>query len=62
MSLFGILFGITMIFLIGKALIETAWGIALIIHGIFCHFLALILNVCAISLRLLIRLNKAASW
>lgn len=51
-----------MIFLIGKALIETAWGIALIIHGIFCHFLALILNVCAISLRLLIRLNKAASW
>jgi hypothetical protein len=62
MSLFGILFGITMLFLIGKALIETLWGIGLIIHGIFCHLLALILDGCAISLRLLIRLNKAASW
>jgi hypothetical protein len=62
MSLFGILFGITMLFLIGKAVIETVWGIALIMHGILCHLLALILDGCAISLRLLIRLNKAASW
>jgi hypothetical protein len=62
MSLFRILFGITMLFLIGKAMIETAWGIGLIIHGIFCHLLALILDGCAISLRLLIRLNKAANW
>jgi hypothetical protein len=62
MSLFGILFGITMLFLIGKALIETVWGTALIILGIFCHLLALILNGCAISIRLLNRLNKAANW
>jgi hypothetical protein len=62
MSLFGILFGITMLFLIGKALIETVWGIALIILGIFCHLLAFILNGCAISIRLLNRLNKAANW
>jgi len=51
-----------MLFLIGKALIETAWGIALITRGIFCHLLALSLDGCAISLKLLIRLNKAASW
>lgn len=51
-----------MLFLICKALMETLWGIVLIIHGIFCHLLALILDGCAISLRLLIRLNKAASW
>lgn len=62
MSLFGIIFGITILFLIGKALIETAWGLVLIIHGIFCHLLALILNGCAISFRLLIRLNKTANW
>lgn len=62
MSLFGILFGITMLFLIGKALIETVWGTALIILGILCHLLALILNGCAISIRLLNRLNKAANW
>lgn len=51
-----------MLFLIGKALIETVWGTALIILGIFCHLLALILNGCAISIRLLNRLNKAANW
>ena len=62
MSLFGILFGITMIFLIFKALMETLWGIVIIIHCIFCHLLALVLNGCAISIRLLNRLNKAANW
>ncbi len=62
MSLFGIIFGITMLVLIGKALLETAWGLVLIIFGIFCHLLALILDGLAISLRILIRLNKAANW
>ena len=62
MSLLGIFFGIAMLFLICKALIETLWGIGLIIHGILCHLLALFLDGCVISLRLLICLNKAASW
>lgn len=51
-----------MLFLIFKALMETLWGIVIIIHGIFCHLLALVLNGCAISIRLLNRLNKAANW
>ena len=50
-----------MLFLIGKALIETVWGTVLIVPGIFCHLLALILYG-AIPIRLLIRQNKVANW
>ena len=51
MSLIGILFGIAFIALIGKALIDTAWGICLIIWGIGCHTLAALLRLTAYSLR-----------
>jgi hypothetical protein len=51
-----------MLFLIGQALLETAWGIVLIIFGIFCHVLAWIFDGSAILLRILARLNKAADW
>ena len=61
MSLFGILFGITMLFLIGKTLIETAYGLILIIYGIFWHIVAWILHGSVMLLRLLDRLNKAAN-
>lgn len=62
MSLLGILFGITMLFLVGKALIETVWGLVLIVCGIFCHVVSWILHGTALLLRLLGRLNKAAEW
>ncbi len=62
MSLFGILFGIAMLFLIAKALLETTWGLVLIAFAISCHVLAWIFHGSAILLRILARLNKAANW
>ncbi len=61
MSLFGILFGIIMLFLVAKALIETAYGLILVITGIFLHMVAWIFHAFAMFLRLLDRLNKTAN-
>ena len=62
MILLEIIFGVAMLFLIGKAVAETVWGLILIIYGTFCHVVAWILYGCAMSLRFLARLNKAANW
>jgi hypothetical protein len=62
MSLLGILFGIILLFLVAKALIEIAYGLILVITGIFCHMVAWILHGSAMFLRLLDRLNKTANW
>ena len=62
MSLLGILFGILMLFLIGKALVETIWGLVLIGFGIVCYVASWILSASAMLLRILARLNKAADW
>ena len=52
----------TMLILIGKALVETVWGLVLIAFGITCLVLAKIFHGSAILLRLLARLNKTADW
>jgi hypothetical protein len=62
MPLLGILFGILLLFLIGKALVETIWGLVLIGFGILCHVASWILGGSAMLLRILARLNKAAAW
>ena len=62
MTPLGLVFGITMLFLIGKALVETTWGLVLIILGIFCFVVAWIFQGSAMLLRILARLNKAADW
>ena len=62
MSLLGILFGILMLFHIGKALVETTWGLVLIGFGILCQITSWILSGSAMLLRILTRLNKAAEW
>lgn len=60
MSLLGILFGIAMLFLVGKAIIETLWGLCLIVQGLICHLLAFILNILAEVVGILARLKKVA--
>ena len=47
MSLLGILFGITMIFLIGKALLETIWGVIRVIFCLLCYTFGVALSVLA---------------
>jgi len=60
--LLEITFGFALLFLIGKALFETVWGLILIIYGIFCHVVGWILSCCAMSVRLVGHLNKMANW
>jgi len=60
--LLEIIFGVALLSLIAKALVETVWGLILIIYGIFCHVVGWILYCCSMSLGLLVRLNKAANW
>lgn len=43
--IFGILFSIVFLFLLGKAILETIWGIGLILIGIFWHVVSSILSV-----------------
>lgn len=62
MSLLGILFGTLMLFLIGKALAETIWGLLLMGLGILCLAAGWILGGAALIIRILARLNKAAAW
>jgi hypothetical protein len=62
MSLLGILFGIIMLFLVGKALLETIWGLVIIGFGILCHIASWMLSGFAMLLRMFARLNKAADW
>ena len=62
MSLLGILFGTLMLFLIGKALLETIWGLVLMGFGILCLVTGWILGGAAMIIRILARLNKAAAW
>ena len=51
-----------MLFHIGKALVETTWGLVLIGFGILCQITSWILSGSAMLLRILTRLNKAAEW
>jgi hypothetical protein len=62
MSLLGILFGTLMLFLIGKALVETIWGLLLLGLGVLCLVTGWILGGFAMIIRILARLNKAAAW
>jgi hypothetical protein len=62
MPLLGILLGITMLFLIGKALVETIWGLALICFGILCLVVSWIFRGSAALVGMLARLNRAANW
>lgn len=62
MSLLGILFGTLMLFLIGKALVESIWGLLLMCLGILCLVAGWILGGSAMIIRILARLNKAAAW
>lgn len=62
MPLLEILFGILMLLLIGRALIETIWGLLNIGFGILCHVASWILSGSAMLLRMFARLNKAADW
>lgn len=62
MSIIGILFGIAMIFLIAKAIIETIWGLILVIYGLACYALGVAIGLFADLLGVLARLNKAAQW
>lgn len=62
MPLLEILFGIILLALIVKALVETIWGLAHIGFGIFCHVASWILSGFAMLLRVFARLNKAADW
>jgi len=62
MSLLGIIFGIAMILLIGKAILETIWGLILVIYGIVCYALGIVLGLLAEILGGLARLKKIAQW
>lgn len=56
--LIGIIIGIVFFALLGKALLETVWGICLIIAGVFCQILAKILRLIAKVMRLFDRTFK----
>jgi hypothetical protein len=58
MSLIGILFGIVFVALLTKAILETIYGVCLIIHGIACHILAAMLNLLAMCLRFGSRIRR----
>lgn len=58
----GILIGIVFFFLLGKAIIETFWGLCLIAYGIGCHILAFALRGLAKIVRAYGRLKATASW
>lgn len=62
MSLIGILFGIVMLVLIAKAVLETIWGLILIGFGILCYMAACSLSGFAMLIRIFVSLNKAANW
>jgi hypothetical protein len=62
MSLLGILFGIVMTFLIGKAILETIWGLILVIYGLLCYALGIALGLFAEFLSVLWKLKRAAQW
>lgn len=51
-----------MLFLIGKALVESIWGLLLMCLGILCFVAGWILSGTALLLRILARLNKVADW
>lgn len=53
-----LIFGITLLYLIGKATLDTTWGTCLLIFGIICHALAFILSTTAWTLGSLKRLTK----
>jgi uncharacterized membrane protein required for colicin V production len=53
-----LIFGILLLFVIGKAILETIWGICLVIFGLLCHVLAAVLTVMAWSLHTFKRLAK----
>ena len=52
MSLIGILFLIVFLGLLTKAIIETIWGICLIIYGLFWHTIGYSLSALAMIIRL----------
>jgi hypothetical protein len=54
----GILIGIVFFALLAKALLETAWGICLIIAGVFCQILAKVLRLTAKAMRFYGRISK----
>lgn len=47
----GFIFFVVFFFLLGKAIIETVWGIALIILGLFMHLIAIFLRTLAFLVR-----------
>ena len=49
--LISILFAVVFTVLLAKAILETIWGICLIIQGIACHILAAILDLTAMAIR-----------
>jgi hypothetical protein len=53
-----LIFGILLLFVIGKATLEIIRGICLVIFGLLCHVLAAVLTVMAWSLHTFKRLTK----
>jgi uncharacterized membrane protein required for colicin V production len=56
--LIELIFGILLLFVIGKAILETIWDICLVIFGLICHALAAVLFVMAWSLHTFKRLTN----
>ena len=53
-----LIFGILLLFFIGRAILETIRGICLVIFGLICHALAAFLSVMAWSLHTFKRLTN----
>jgi len=47
----GFIFFVVFTFLLGKAILETIWGICLIIYGLFWHTIGFILQTLAFLIR-----------
>lgn len=58
MSLIGIVILLVFLSLLAKAICETIWGICIIIHGLFWHFIAAILAILAKIVRLIGKLRR----
>ena len=51
MSLIGILFVVVFAILLFKAILETIWGLCIVIHGLFWHAIAIALRSLAKAIR-----------